>query len=127
MPATSITLQFIDQDGSTIDPVSQTPEADSTLTVVTTDKVKGDGYYRGGDGLHTVYYALDDFSGSIVMQGSLASDPTSADWFDIDGTEYTTSSDNDDDKLINFTGNFVWLRSVATYTNGRVNFVKVNY
>jgi len=127
MPANSTTLEFIDQDGSTIAATVQSPEADSTLTVLTTDKVKGDGYYRGGDGLHTVHYAITDFSGEVKMQGTLATDPGSSDWVDISGTTYTTSPDTDTDAVYNFTGNFVWLRAVATYTNGRINSIKVNY
>jgi hypothetical protein len=128
MPANSTTLEFIDQDGTTLSPsVVQSPEADSTLTVLTTDKVKGDGYYKGGDGLHTVHYSITDFSGTVKMQASLATSPASADWFDIAGTTYTTSPDTDTDFVANFTGNFVWLRAVATYTNGRINSIKVNY
>ena len=128
MPANSTTLEFIDQDGTTLSPsVVQSPEADSTQTVLTTDKVKGDGYYKGGDGLHTVHYSITDFSGTVKMQASLATSPASADWFDIAGTTYTTSPDTDTDFVANFTGNFVWLRAVATYTNGRINSIKVNY
>ena len=116
MPANSYTLEFIDQDGTTLSPsVVQSPEADSTLTVLTTDKVKGDGYYKGGDGLHTVHYSITDFSGTVKMQASLATSPALADWFDIAGTTYTTSPDTDTDFVANFTGNFVWLRAVATY------------
>lgn len=127
MPANSTTLQFIDQDGTTIAAVTQTPEADSTQTVLTTDKAKGDGYYKGGDGLHTVHYSVTDFSGEVKMQGSLATTPTASDWVDIAGTTYTTSPDTDTDFVANFTGNFVWLRAIATYTNGRINSIKVNY
>ena len=127
MPANSTTLQFIDQDGTTIAAVTQTPEADSTQTVLTTDKVKGDGYYKGGDGLHTVHYSVTDFSGTVKMQASLATSPAGSDWFDVAGTTYTTGSDTDTDFVVNFTGNFIWLRAVATYTNGRINSIKVNY
>ena len=94
---------------------------------MTSDKIKGDGYYRGGDGLHTVHYSITDYSGTIKMQASLATSPAGSDWFDVAGTTYTTSSDTDTDFVVNFTGNFVWLRAVATYTNGRVNSIKVNY
>ena len=127
MPANSTTLQFIDQDGTAIAPVTQTPEADSTQTVLTTDKVKGDGYYKGGDGLHTVHYAITDFSGTIKMQASLATSPASADWFDIAGTTYTTSPDTDTDFVANFTGNFVWVRASVTYTDGTINSILLNH
>jgi hypothetical protein len=127
MPANSYTLEFIEQDSVAITATVQSPEADSTLSNLITDKVKGDGYYKGGDGLHTVHYSITDFSGTVKMQASLATSPASADWFDIAGTTYTTGVDTDTDFVTNFTGNFVWLRAVATYTNGRINAIKVNY
>ena len=127
MPANSYTLEFIEQDSVAITATVQSPEADSTLSNLITDKVKGDGYYKGGDGLHTVHESLTDFSGTVKMQASLATSPASGDWFDIAGTTYTTGVDTDTDFVTNFTGNFVWLRAVATYTNGRINAIKVNY
>ena len=74
MPTVSVTVQ------------SQVNAADSTAATVS-DKVKADGYYGNADGLHTVaYICSSDFVGTIKMQGSLATEPSSSDWFDIDGT-----------------------------------------
>ena len=48
------------------------------------DKVKGDGYYSQPDGVHTVAYQVNStMTGSIKMQGSLATTPTEDDFFDI--------------------------------------------
>ena len=66
---------------------NQVHAGDSTNTTVTGEKFKGDGYYGRSDGFHTVQYNLADFNGTIKMQGTLATTPTEADYFDIAGTE----------------------------------------
>ena len=91
------------------------------------DKVKGDGYYSQPDGVHTVAYQVNaTMTGSIKMQGSLATTPTEDDFFDIAGTTFTA----DQSTLIstaNFTGNFVWVRAKATsVTDGTISSVLLN-
>ena len=93
------------------------------------DKAKGDGYYSQPDGLHTVAYQVNSaLTGSIKMQGSLATTPTEDDWFDISGSSFTA----DQSTLIstaNFTGNFVWIRAKATSiagTGATISSVLVN-
>ena len=60
------------------------------------------------------------------MQGTLATNPVDADYFDIAGTTFTA----DQSTLIstaNFTGNFVWIRAKATsVTDGTISSVLVN-
>ena len=89
------------------------------------DKLRGNGYYGYTDGLHTVSYQLTGFIGVINMQATLASDPTDADWFDVDGTfvgdAFTPLTAN---QFNNFTGNFVWCRCAVTqFTAGVINRV----
>ena len=91
------------------------------------DKSKGDGYYSQPDGVHTVAYQVNStMTGSIKMQGSLATTPTEDDYFDITGTTFTA----DQSTLIstaNFTGNFVWVRAKATsVTAGTISSVLIN-
>ena len=91
------------------------------------DKAKGDGYFSQPDGVHTVAYQVNStLTGSIKMQGSLATTPTEDDWFDISGTTFTA----DQSTLIgtaNFTGNFVWVRAKATsVTAGTISSVLIN-
>ena len=91
------------------------------------DKVKGDGYFSKPDGVHTVAYQVNStMTGSIKMQGSLATTPTEDDFFDITGTTFTA----DQSTLIstaNFTGNFVWIRAKATsVTDGTISSILVN-
>lgn len=115
MPVTAITVQ------------TQVDASDSTASTVS-DKVKADGYYGNADGLHTVaYICSSDYVGTIKMQASLASNPGSSDWFDIDGTSVGDGSSVVSTQYINFTGNFVWVRSVVTVETGSVTKIQLNY
>ena len=110
---------------------TETSDGSTTITLDHTgfvsDKSKGDGYYSQPDGVHTVAYQVNaTLTGSIKMQGSLATTPTEDDWFDLSGTTFTT----DQSTLIstaNFTGNFVWVRAKATsVTAGTISSVLIN-
>jgi len=110
---------------------TETSDGSTTTTLDHTgfvsDKSKGDGYYSQPDGVHTVAYQVNStMTGSIKMQGSLATTPTEDDWFDIAGSTFTA----DQSTLIstaNFTGNFVWVRAKATsVTTGTISSVLIN-
>ena len=110
---------------------TETSDGSTTTTLDHTgfvsDKAKGDGYFSQPDGVHTVAYQVNGtLTGSIKMQGSLATTPTEDDFFDIAGTTFTA----DQSTLIstaNFTGNFVWIRVKATsVTAGTISSVLVN-
>ncbi len=105
--------------------------------VYTSIKAKGDGYYGGSDGLHTVMYTYDsNFVGTVTMQATLATAPTEGDWFDIEGTtkEMTTASFNYNEidvtvqsEYRNFTGNFVWVRGYVAIESGQVQSILLNH
>ena len=104
---------------------TETSDGSTTTTLDHTgfvsDKAQGDGYYSQPDGVHTVAYQVNStMTGSIKMQGSLATTPTEDDWFDISGSTFTA----DQSTLIgtaNFTGNFVWVRAKIETTNATSN------
>ena len=125
---------------------NQSHPGDSTITTFTGEKYKGDGYYGRADGLHTIHTNLTGFVGKIEIQGTLAIDPTSDDWFTVElGTGSLTvdttgliSKANitfvEYDEAItitdtyNFTGNYVWVRAyVSNWTEGTVNYIKLNH
>ena len=93
-----------------------------------TNKYQGDGYYSQADGVHTVaYHVSADLTGTIKMQGSLATTPTEDDWFDIAGTAFITDQTTRVNS-VNFTGNFVWVRAKATgVTAGSVMKILYNH
>ena len=110
---------------------TETADGSTTTTLDHTGfvsaKAKGDGYYSQVDGVHTVAYKVDaTLTGSIKMQGTLASSPTEDDWFDISGTTFTT----DQSTLIgsyNFTGNLVYVRAKAiSVTAGTISSILLN-
>lgn len=103
---------------------NQVHPGDSVTTTVTGSKFKGDGYYGRADGFHTVQYNVSGFSGTIKMQGTLATVPVESDYFDITGSESTGSTGS---FFKNFTGNYVWVRAVVTYTDGTVQGILLNH
>jgi hypothetical protein len=111
---------------------TETADGSTTTTIdytgFVTDKYQGDGYYSQADGIHTVaYHVLATLTGSVKMQGSLATTPTESDWFDIDGTTFTTDQSTTIFSA-NFTGNFVWVRAKTTGTTaGSVTKILYNH
>ena len=111
---------------------TETADGSTTFTLDNTgfvsDKEKGDGYYSQPDGVHTVSYKVNStMTGSIKMQGSLATTPTEDDWFDVSGTTFTTDQSTTIFSA-NFTGNYVWVRAKATgITAGAITNIQLNH
>ena len=97
---------------------------DTNPTTITGDPAKGDGYYGWGDGLHTVSFEITGFVGTINIQATLAVLPNDNDWFNV---ENAIQGSGTGISVVNFTGNFVWIRAVATYTAGSINRVLFNH
>ena len=110
---------------------TETSDGSTTFTLDHTGfvsaKTKGDGYYSQVDGVHTVAYKVNaSLTGSIKMQGTLASTPTEDDWFDIAGTTFNTDLSTTISSA-NFTGNFVWVRAKATAVDaGSISSILLN-
>ena len=80
----------------------------------TGDKSRGDGFYGYSDGLHTVSFHVNDFTGRIWLQATLLDTPTEADWFNIalaTATEYLQIDASSVTQGATFTGNFVYIRA----------------
>ena len=130
MPSTSTNFEFTINNQTT---VQVDHPADSSAVSYTSGNIKGDGYYKGGDGVHTYEVKVSGFYVTVKIQASLATTPTANDWFDVTGTEHTADpSDSTVNRsgsyIYNFTGNFVWLRATVTnFTDGTVDLIRVNY
>ena len=85
----------------------------------TGDSVRGDGFYGFSDGIHTVQITVADYIGRVYIQGTLASDPVEADWFNIKvngNDDYVTygvgaSTGVTSTLAYTFQGNMVYLRA----------------
>lgn len=131
----TFTVKSVATDGLsiTVHEVVTTESADgSTTTTIdhvgfVSDKFKGDGYFSKPDGMHTVSYKVSStLTGSIKMQGSLATDPGNDDWFDIGDTQLDTDQSSTMFSY-NFTGNFVWVRAKASsITAGTITSILLN-
>lgn len=126
---------------------ANTHPGDSTEVLVG-DKVKGDGFYGRADGFHTVMWNVDNFTGTIAIQGSLEVDPQDSDWveipFEVVSGDFTVTTSGrvtiqgnlaqrqyTADTAVesyNFKGNFVWVRvRIFDWTAGTVNSVLLNH
>lgn len=92
------------------------------------NKNKGAGYNKNGDGVHTVVYTLDSFAGTIKMQGTLELYPGENDWVDIAGTELGgDSSVFSASQSRTFVGKFLWIRTAYNLQNGTITQIRYNY
>lgn len=117
----------------------------SNSATLQSEKAKGDAYFGTSDGLHTIMIDLNDFIGTIKIQGSLADTPTDNDWFDADlsNDEFTVDTTGKvtdvvvdelaytlaetSKKSYNTIGNFVWLRAdISNWTAGTITRIELN-
>ena len=101
------------------------PATDSS-TVFYTEKSKGAGYQKSGDGVHTFVVSTDSFVGTLDIQATLALYPGEDDWFSIYSADFMGDSSNPPDAF-NITGNFVWIRAKYHIQDGEINSVRYNY
>ena len=129
----TFTVKEVATDGLSIKvhEVVTTESAGQSITIdhvgFVSSKFKGDGYFSKPDGMHTVSYKVSStLTGSIKMQGSLATDPGNDDWFNIGDTQLDTDQSSTMFSY-NFTGNFVWIRARATsVTAGTITSILLN-
>jgi hypothetical protein len=140
MPAQSLQFKFALGTGTTTATsvaVPSTSVSSAGTTYYTSQKEKGDGYFGSSDGLHTVTYTVTpNFAGTLTIQASLATTPVEADWFLVDNTTKffnttTVVALTTTTEYINFTGNFVWVRSTihrsGDLPNGSVQAINYNH
>lgn len=90
-----------------------------------TEKVKGVGYYRKHSSIQTFQFDLEQFKGSISIQGTLELYPGESDWVDLkfqDGIEISLddSSISSGSFIRHIQGNWVWIRAVYSITEGSI-------
>ena len=96
-----------------------------------TDKFIGAGYYRKHSGLHTVQYNLNEFLGSIKIQGTLELYPGESDWVDLLYSNGNAIETEDSATLTgtyarNIIGNWVWIRAAYILEQGTIGLVRYN-
>jgi len=93
-------------------------------------------YYLGNQDLQTVNIKLSGASANIVIEASLNSNSSNAEWFKVyelvANANSATGSDTFDASnasiYTNIEGNFVYLRAkIVDFAGGVVNFVKLSY
>jgi len=93
-------------------------------------------YYLGNKDLQTSAIKLTGVTGNIVLEATLATNPTSSDWFKV----YTLAANaaasansapkiaSDISTYTNVEGNFVYMRAkIENFSAGTVNYIKLSY
>lgn len=107
----------------------QVHPGDSEVETVVGDRSKGDGFYGRSDGIHTVQYSINEFTGTVIIEATLAAEPVDKDWFRVYEQSYPELNNDPatTSKIVNFTGNYVWVRAKVIYTDGVVNSILLNH
>jgi hypothetical protein len=93
-------------------------------------------YYLGNRDLQTVNTKLSNCTGNIVIEASLATTPTSSDWFKVYELEANANATSNSAPQLasnasvytNIQGNFVYMRAkVVDFQGGTVEHVKLSY
>ena len=108
-----------------VDSVHASDVGISVILPLLSEKAKGCGYHGQTNPLHTVQYTtVNNFIGTIVIQGSLATTPTEDDWYYITSFGDAITPMTDRAIVENFAGQHVWIRSrVTDFTAGEINRV----
>ena len=101
-----------------------------TGTSITSANIPADSYYGFADGLHTVAFKGDGFTGSFALEATLATTPTANDWFRIplNGTNAQSFTTYTGTSAYTFTGNYVYIKAlVFNATAGTVASILLNH
>ena len=149
MPALSQNLIFNVTNGNTTTQSVQVvyPNSATNALIYSSEKIQGDGYFGNSDGFHTAFWSVNNFVGTIAVQGTLAASPQESDWVNVKLTPPSNNYSVDTTGLVtaggvtstnytsftttiqsyNFTGNFVWVRGhISNFTSGVVNGISIN-
>ena len=85
-------------------------------------------YYLGNKDLQTVNINLTNCTGNITIEASLATTPTSTDWFKVYELVADSNANANSSMYTNIEGSYVYMRAkVEDFSQGVVNFVKLSY
>ena len=93
-------------------------------------------YYLGNKDLQTVAIKLTEVTGNIVIEASLATQPSSTDWFKVYELEANANAPSNSAPQLasnasvytNIEGNFVYMRAkIVDFNNGSLHYVKLSY
>lgn len=125
MSRTSIQMLTKDSAGNSISlPWSYTG------TSITSANIPADSYYGFADGLHTVAFKGNGFTGSFALEATLATTPTADDWFRIplNGTNTQSFTTYTGTSAYTFTGNYVYIKAlVFNASAGAVASILLNH
>ena len=97
----------------------------SSPATLYTDFKKAGGYHLN-ESFHTYVYQVENFTGTINLQGTLELYPGEIDWVNVEGTEFQGSGITESSHG-NFSANFVWLRAAYQLDAGNISQIRYSF
>ena len=95
-------------------------------TLFYSNKNKGAGFYKNGNGYHTILYHTEGFVGTITIQATLELYPGNSDWFDVSTETFALDSSNSN-RMETIVGNFVFIRAAYHIEDGEIIELRYSY
>lgn len=94
-------------------------------TLFYSNKNRGAGYYKNGNGLHTILYHTEGFVGTITIQATLELYPDDNDWFNVSTETFALDSSNSN-RIATIIGKFVFIRAAYHIEDGEIVELRYN-
>lgn len=92
------------------------------------DAGKGNGYYQGYQPLQQVEIRVENFQGTVTLQGTLDAIPLASIWVDLGAIDLNDSSLNTLTTSIILLGSYTWIRAhVTDFQAGKIDYLTSVY
>ena len=92
------------------------------------DAGKGNGYYQGYQPLQQVEIRVENFQGTVTLQGTLDAIPLASIWVDLGVIDLNDSSLNTLTTSIILLGSYTWIRAhVTDFQAGKIDYLTSVY
>ena len=108
---------------------ANTANCATSYTVVGAEQ-PGASYYLGSGCLQTITYSLDNLTGNLVIDATLATSPVEKDWFKVYelSANANTGVNANATSYVNIDGNFTYMRAkIVDFSTGIASYVKLSY
>ena len=92
------------------------------------DAGKGNGYYQGYEALQTIEMRVENFQGTVIIQGTLGAIPLASAWVDLGSIDLNDSSLNTLTTSFIILGEYTWIRAhMIDFQAGKVDYLTSTY
>lgn len=92
------------------------------------DAGKGNGYYQGYEAVQTIEMRVENFQGTVFIQGTLGAIPLASAWVDLGSIDLNDSTLNTLTTSFLIFGEYTWIRAhMVDFQAGKVDYLTSTY